>query len=715
MSSFLFQQSPIPIVASSGTQLSLSSILTSTFGPNWGGYSQFWVANYTAAFLSAHDSNYWDPAHPSLSEWLINGAPIPDSASGFNQQLVTPAQVPTCTLQVGNNIGPFVFLTVPISNGSGSEYIQYEINVVAPGLVGTPHGPAGEPTAVDIVAAAQRYDAAYDGVLNDNDCGTIASDLAAAAGAPLDDIESESLDPTKNQSAGFWRVVYRGSDPNPVSNWQTLVQPGDIVRMGWAAGGMHTTTVLSVNGDGSITVFDNADRNASNQEDIGIHTVNYDTLTTATTVTIFRLSNDGLYLINGSAAAEILNGTPQYNNEIVTGGGNDIVNCGPRNDVVQVSPGSTVQINGGGGYDTVVLPVALAGAQVTDSSAHALSVSGGAIVDPGGEDIAIAWSGGLAILRQIGSVQFTDQQLAVKILTSPDDFNGDGVSDALWRNTAGEVDTWLVNNGHVSGGAAVGTLSSAWRLAGAGDLTGTGASDLVWQNTSSGEVDSWLMANGHLSGGSAIGHASSVWQPLGIGDFNADHVGDLLWRNSSTGEVDTWLMNNGHVGGGSPVGFAASAWQFAGVGDFNNDGTSDVVWHNTTTGEVDTWLIANGQLAGGAAIGHASSAWQCLGAGDFNGDGTSDLLWRNTTTGEVDTWIINNGQVTGGTALGSVSSAWQFAGIGYLTSTRTSDVLWRNVNTGEVDTWLITNDRLTGGTAIGTASSAWQPQVIHTA
>jgi hypothetical protein len=43
------------------------------------------------------------------------------------------------------------------------------------------------------------------------------------------------------------------------------------------------------------------------------------------------------------------------------------------------------------------------------------------------------------------------------------DYNGDGVSDVLWRNTAtGEVDTWLVNDGHKVGGGAIGEVSTAW-------------------------------------------------------------------------------------------------------------------------------------------------------------------------------------------------------------------------------------------------------------
>ena len=69
-----------------------------------------------------------------------------------------------------------------------------------------------------------------------------------------------------NEDGGFWRIVHRGSN-NPVDNWQTLVQAGDIVRMGWVGGGFHTVTVTAgINADGvhpgQIQVVDNTARNA---------------------------------------------------------------------------------------------------------------------------------------------------------------------------------------------------------------------------------------------------------------------------------------------------------------------------------------------------------------------------------------------------------------------------------------------------------------------
>jgi hypothetical protein len=247
----------------------------------------------------------------------------------------------------------------------------------------------------------------------------IASDLTAAAGAPLDDVESESLDPTQNNSAGFWRVVYRGSDPNPVSNWQTLLQPGDVVRMGWTGGGQHTTTVLSVNSDGSITVFDNENTVNNGPSFISIHTVNYDTETIPDTITIFRLTTDHLYLIDGSAGGQILNGTLQYDNEIITSGETQTVNCGPLNDVVDITAASTgtMTINGGGGQDTVVYTsLGVEGAQFTGSNGQPLTIVNGTIYT--GEAVTVSWSDGSEsegsdTLNGIGSIQFTDATIDI--------------------------------------------------------------------------------------------------------------------------------------------------------------------------------------------------------------------------------------------------------------------------------------------------------------
>ena len=414
MSTYLLEMLP-PEIGDPGTEISLSTILTDAFGPGWDGYTDFSVAWYGAAALAYWDFHYWDPNDPSVSKWLDNGTAIKASTvSSYKPIDLTASEVPDFTLQLGNDIAPYLYLTVQIGTDSS---IQYEINVVAPGLEAPPSGVDGEPTPQDIVDSAYRYANLYTGVLNPNDCGFIASDLTAAAGAPLDDQVSESLIPSENSSAGFWRVVYRGSDPNPLSNWQTLLQPGDVVRMGWSGGGQHTTTVLSVNNsDGTMVVFDNENTNNNGDSFISVHTVNYDTVTIPDTITIFRLTTDHLYLIDGSAGGQILNGTLQYDNEIITSGETQVVNCGPHNDVVDITAASTgtMTINGGGGQDTVVYTsLAVEGAQFTGSNGESLTIVNGTIYVSPGEGVIVSWSGGSDTLNGISSVQFTDETINV--------------------------------------------------------------------------------------------------------------------------------------------------------------------------------------------------------------------------------------------------------------------------------------------------------------
>jgi Domain of unknown function (DUF4214)/RTX calcium-binding nonapeptide repeat (4 copies) len=391
---FIIEELPVAVVAPVGSTVSLSSILTQAFGPDFDGYNQFWITYYGAAELQTTISplSYWDPVHPSITTWLMNGVPLTESPpNGVNWQYLTTAQVGSYELQIGNNILPMAYLLVPISIAGGTEvYRQFDINVVAPGLQ-NPTAGNGIINPNDVVAAAGRYATAYSGVLNAFDCHDIACDVAAAAGAPLDENVTFSIDPTTNLSAGFWRVAYRGSDPNPVAHWQTLVQPGDIVRMGWQAGLYHTTTVLSRNTDGSITVIDNGAQNSLGQSVIGIHTVYYDNFTVPDTITIYRLSSDHLYLLNGSDQSEILNGS-QFNNEIHTSAGNDIVNAGPGNDFVYLDGTGTKSVDGDAGLNTVVL-----------SGLHS---SYG--ISENGTSLTLAGAGVSAQLANVQQIEFSD-------------------------------------------------------------------------------------------------------------------------------------------------------------------------------------------------------------------------------------------------------------------------------------------------------------------
>ncbi len=130
------------------------------------------------------------------------------------------------------------------------------------------------------------------------------------------------------------------------------------------------------------------------------------------------------------------------------------------------------------------------------------------------------------------------------------DFDGDGRTDLLWRNqVTGQNRIWFLNgtNGlNVVSRALINPLpvASGWQIQGAGDFNGDGRSDVILRNTLSGDVAFWFM-NGSTITGSAFTNPvrDAAWEIRGSADFNQDGKADLLWRNNSTGENVAWLMD----------------------------------------------------------------------------------------------------------------------------------------------------------------------------
>jgi hypothetical protein len=66
------------------------------------------------------------------------------------------------------------------------------------------------------------------------------------------------------------------------------------------------------------------------------------------------------------------------------------------------------------------------------------------------------------------------------------DFNGDGRSDILWRDTSGNVAIWEMNGTTILNQATsfVGNVAGNWSVFGNGDYNGDGKSDILWHDTS---------------------------------------------------------------------------------------------------------------------------------------------------------------------------------------------------------------------------------------
>ncbi len=186
------------------------------------------------------------------------------------------------------------------------------------------------------------------------------------------------------------------------------------------------------------------------------------------------------------------------------------------------------------------------------------------------------------------------------------DFDGDSRSDILWRNSNGTLVDWAMNGSAILSSGMVTAAGSAvmpdasWSVAGIGDFDGDGRSDVLWRN-SSGEVAGWLMNGSMVAAGSDITFAGSAarpdasWSIAGIGDFNHDGKSDILWRNAN-GSLALWLMNGTTIAASGNLMFNGTAvapdasWHVVEVGDFNGDSNADILWRNDS-GALAEWLM----------------------------------------------------------------------------------------------------------------------------
>jgi hypothetical protein len=301
------------------------------------------------------------------------------------------------------------------------------------------------------------------------------------------------------------------------------------------------------------------------------------------------------------------------------------------------------------------------------------------------------------------------------------DFNGDGISDLLLRNTDGTITDWLgqPDQSFASNAGNINiTVPTEWHVVGTGDFNGSNIDDILWR-ADDGTVREWLGQTTGAFVGNLDNLNSTVpnaFHILGTGDFNGDGIDDILWRYDD-GTVSDWLgqPNGSFVSNVGNVNvYVPNDWQIVGTGDFNGDGRADLLWRGSD-GTVRDWLgQENGAFVGNVANLNAGSPtdWQIVGTGDFNGDGRSDILWRSAD-GTINDWL---GQANGafadnsGIALQAVSNDLQIAGVGDFNGDGRSDLLFRYPD-GTLETWVGAPD----GSILSPMEKLWQDTIANAA
>ena len=284
-----------------------------------------------------------------------------------------------------------------------------------------------------------------------------------------------------------------------------------------------------------------------------------------------------------------------------------------------------------------------------------------------------------------------------------DDFNGDGRSDVLLRNTGGTFNEWL---GRTDGTFASNIanvnygLTTDWHVSGTADFNGDGRNDILLRNDN-GTINEWL----GLPDGSYASNIANVniplsnsWRVVGTADFNGDGRSDVLLRNDN-GTINEWLgLPDGSFASNlANVNYGLStAWQVAGTGDFNGDGRNDVLLRNDN-GTINEWLgLPDGSFASNLANVNIAldNAWHVVGTGDFNGDGRSDVLLRNDN-GTVNEWLgLSDGSFASNLSRVNYASTtdWHIVGVGDFNGDAIDDLIWQN-NDGSIRDWLGQSDR----------------------
>src|SRR6266513_1924249 len=291
----------------------------------------------------------------------------------------------------------------------------------------------------------------------------------------------------------------------------------------------------------------------------------------------------------------------------------------------------------------------------TDTTAP--SVPGGltaAAVSP--SQIKLSWSASTDNVGVAGYKVFRDgMQIAT---TSALAYGNTGLSPATVYSFAVAAFNAAGNSSALS--AAVSKRTRAVRVA--RDFNGDGKSDILWRNSTTGANVIWLMKGATISSSATFATVTDLnWSIAGTGDFNGNGKSDILWRNRATGENTIWLMNGAAISSAAVFATVTDLnWSIAGVGDFDGDGKSDILWRNGTTGQNAIYFMNGTTISSNVPITAVTDLnWSIAGTVDFDGDGKSDILWRNGATGDNSIWLMNGATTLTGSSISAVQgSAW---------------------------------------------------------
>ena len=100
-----------------------------------------------------------------------------------------------------------------------------------------------------------------------------------------------------------------------------------------------------------------------------------------------------------------------------------------------------------------------------------------------------------------------------------DDSNG----EIYWRDTAGDLAIWKVSGSSITATASLGNVPNNWKITGFGDFNGDGVTDILWRDSTSNTVVIWFMTSSMtICSTASLGVVPAIWNIVQTGDYNGD-------------------------------------------------------------------------------------------------------------------------------------------------------------------------------------------------